>query len=117
MDVILDQGGAVVAAGGEGLTPTAGQTALATDLTLDDFKAADAAGAASGQPYDVTCDGKAFAVRTRAANAAEQAMTKRAQLVAQIDAAVAAWPTATAAQKDAALFALLQLVQRLAHGG
>lgn len=116
MRVLLDATGAVQAVGSDELTPQAGQTGQTTTCALNDYKSADQAGQATGKPYDVTYDGAKFGYRNRAANTGEAATSTRAQIVAQLTAAVTAWPSATAAQKDAATLALLQLVLRVAQG-
>jgi len=115
--VLLDGAGRVLAFGPQQLTATAGQTVQDCALALADFATADAAGLASGSPYDVTYDGSKFGFRNRAASSGEQSTTARAQLLAQLQAAVTAWPTATAVQKDAAMFGMLQMVLRVAQGG
>lgn len=101
--IVLDSNGQVVACGGNGLTPAAGQTARDVPLTLDDYRAADVAGEASGQPYEVTYDGKKFGWRQRAKSPQEVDEDARQALIANLQAAADGWGTLTATQKDARL--------------
>jgi len=111
--LITDGTGRVVAFGGNGLAPEAGQTLQETELTLDQFRAADNAGRATGQPYDVTCDGKVFGHRNRAASATETDSAAQRDVAVQLQSALDGWATLTAPQKDALLRLCVRGVLRL----
>lgn len=114
--VLIDAQGAVIGVGDVAFAPARDQAVQDTPLTLEDFAAADAAGQASGQPYDVILAGGKFAHRTRKATAAEQERDAQKALVAQLRDSLAKWDTMTQAQKNAATKALIQAALGLLQG-
>lgn len=103
MRVLLDGSGRVLACGETDFAAQAGETVAETARTLADYQAADAAGRASGGPYDVTYASGAFGWRTRAKLAAELDEDERQALIASLTAALDGWGSLTAAQKDGKL--------------
>lgn len=117
MRVILDGAGRVLACGGDTLAAGDGETVAETARTLADYRAADEAGKASGQPYDVTYDGAAFGWRARAKLAAELDEDERQALIASLQAALDGWGGLTAAQKDGKLRDMARGVLRALRRG
>lgn len=116
MWVVVDASGIVQTIGEAAFSPPPGGQVLETDLAPDAMeKAEQAASGLADLVLDTSGKRHRIVARPRAATAAETERTDRAGLVAQIDAAITAWPTATNAQKLDGVLLCLKGIRALAR--
>lgn len=116
MKFLLDATGAIQSWGDADLAAPEGGSVVEADLPIDAPAEADAA--ATG-PHDLVLDTTGatpqIVARPRAENADEQARDDRTSLLAQIDAAITGWPSATSAQKLDAVLLCLKAIRAIAR--